>query len=141
MSTIDSKYEDSLQPQHQMNISSHKNTETISQDNISPSKVLTPKLLDCFKSTTLYDTHKIFPIPFHTIEKMYQELGSKEGSNHHKSIESKLRFSYKTLLGEIMYAYMTCRFDIGCDVTNMLKSSGIPSEYHYGLLKQVSLYF
>lgn len=67
-----------------MNISSLKDTEILSQDKISPSKVLTTsKLTDCLKPTILYDKHKLLPsISSDSIEKMYQELGSKEGTTH-----------------------------------------------------------
>ena len=85
----------------------------------------------------MYDHHKIVPIPPDSIsiEKMYQDVDPKEDTTYHKSIESKFEFSYQTLLGEIMYAYMTYRPDIGYAVTTLSKFSGSPSTYRYGLLK------
>ena len=37
----------------------------------------------CLKPKTLYDHHKIVPIPSDSIEKMYQEVGPEEGTTHH----------------------------------------------------------
>lgn len=51
----------------------------------------------------------------------------------------KIRFLYQTFLGDIN-AYMTCRPDIGYAVTILSKISSTPSEYYYGLLKQVGIY-
>ena len=48
------------------------------------------------------------PMPLDCIEKMYSEIGYKEGTVEHKVLEDKAGFAYCTLLGEIMYAYMTC---------------------------------
>ena len=39
-----------------------------------------------------------------------------------------------------MYVYMTCRPDIGYAMTTLSTFSVKPSEYHYGLLKQIALY-
>ena len=47
------------------------------------------------------------PMPSDCIEKMYSEMGYKEGTAEHKVLEEKAGFAYQTLLGEIMYAYMT----------------------------------
>ena len=47
-------------------------------------------------------------------------------------------FSYRHLLGELRYAYMTCRCDIGYAVTTLSKFSTSPSEFHYKLLKTVT---
>ena len=35
-------------------------------------------------------------------------MGYKEGTVEHKLLEDKAGFAYWTLLGEIIYAYMTC---------------------------------
>ena len=39
-----------------------------------------------------------------------------------------------------MYAYITCRPDIGYSVTTLSKFSTAPAEYHYKLLKMVAKY-
>ena len=35
-------------------------------------------------------------------------MSYKEGTAEHKVLEDKVGFAYRTLLGKIMYAYMTC---------------------------------
>ena len=83
-------------------------TPPVVSDSNNKNKISLQSLPECLKPTTLYDHHKIVPIPSDSIEKMYQEVGPKEGTTHHQAIASKFGFSYRTLLGEIMYAYMTC---------------------------------
>ena len=55
-------------------------------------------------------------------------------------LEKKKGFNYHTLLGELMYVYITCRCDIGYAVTTLSKFSSAPTEYHYTLLKGVAIY-
>ena len=80
------------------------------------------------------------PIPSDSIEKMYKETGPKEGYAAHKVLEQKMGFAYRTLLGELMYSYITCRPDIGYSVTTLSKFSTAPAEYHYKLLRMVAMY-
>ena len=80
------------------------------------------------------------PMPLDCIEKMYSEMGYKEGTAEHKVLEEKAGFAYQTLLGEIMYSYMTCRLDIGYAVTTLSKFSSTPLMYHYKLLKCLAQY-
>ena len=49
------------------------------------------------------------PMPSDSIDKMYTEMGPKEGTAHHAALEKKAGFSYRNLLGESMYAYITCQ--------------------------------
>ena len=49
-------------------------------------------------------------------------------------------FAYQTFLGELMYAYITCRPDIGYSVTTLSKFSCAPAEYHYKLLRMIAKY-
>ena len=56
-------------------------------------------------------------------------------------LEKKKEFNYCTLLGELMYAYITCCPDIGYAVTKLSKFSLAPTEYHYyTLLRGVAIY-
>ena len=80
------------------------------------------------------------PLPSDCIDLMYSEMGPKEGTAHHTALEKKMGFSYRNLLSELMYAYMTCRCDIGYAVTTLSKFSTSPSEFHYKLLKTVTKY-
>ena len=34
--------------------------------------------------------------------------GPKEGTEEHSSLQSRMKFSYRTLLGEMMFAYVSC---------------------------------
>ena len=43
--------------------------------------------------------------------------GPREGTTEHTILEKKLGFSYHSVLGELMYLYVTCRPDIGYAVT------------------------
>ena len=79
-------------------------------------------------------------MPSDCIKKMYSEMGYKEGTAEHKVLEDKAGFAYCTLLGKIMYAYMTYRLDVGYTVTTLLKFSSTPLEYHYKLLKCLAQY-
>ena len=80
------------------------------------------------------------PLPTDCIEQMYSEKGPREGTPEHSALEKSKGFAYRTLLGELMYAYITCRCDIGYAVTTLSKFSTSPSPYHYKLLKGVAKY-
>ena len=43
---------------------------------------------------------------------MYAEEGPLENTTGHMILEKKKGFNSRTLLGELMYAYITCRPDI-----------------------------
>ena len=55
-------------------------------------------------------------------------------------LEKKSGFSYRTFLGKMMYAYVTCRPDIGYAITLLSKFGSSPSAYHYTCLKNVARY-
>ena len=59
-------------------------------------------------SSIEYETKRIVPMPSDYIERMYKETGPKEHTTNHDILEKKMGFSYRTLLGEVMYAYITC---------------------------------
>ena len=80
------------------------------------------------------------PLPSDCIEQIYSQEGPLENTTAHLVLEKKSGFNYRSLLGELMYAYITCRPDIGYAVTTLSKFSSSPSQYHYGLLKGVAKY-
>ena len=90
---------------------------------------------DCMKSN-----RPIAPLPTDCIEQMYKEKGPMENTVEHRVLEKMKGFAYRTLLGELMYAYITCCPDIGYAVTTLSKFSTTPSAYHYKLLKGVAKY-
>ena len=68
-----------------------------------------------------YESKIIVPVPSDSIEQMYKESVPNKNTTYHKVLEETLGFSYCTLLGEVMYAYITCRPDIGYAVTTLFK--------------------
>ena len=100
----------------------------------------TSKLLEAIKNDPLNISNRSIPMSTDCIERIYKESGPKEGTAHHKALEDSVGFSYRTLLGELMYAMITCRPDIGYAVTTLSKFSTSPSAYHYKLLQSVSQY-
>ena len=46
-------------------------------------------------------------------------------------------FSYRTLLGELMYAYVSCRLDIAHAITTLSRFATRPTKLHYTYLKGV----
>jgi len=78
------------------------------------------------------------PLPVDAIQKIYQELGPAEGTAEHQALEETCGFGDWTLLGEMMYEYVTCRPDIGYAITIMSKFSTTPTLLHYQYLKHVA---
>ena len=83
---------------------------------------------------------KLSPLPSTCINQLYQDAGPAEGTSEHSDLAAKHGFSYRTLLGELLYAYVTCRPDIGYAVTTLSKFSIAPSDIHYAMLKGVAKY-
>jgi hypothetical protein len=69
-----------------------------------------------------------------------QQSGPVEGTKEHEELQLKSGFSYRTLLGEMMFAYVSCRPDIGYAVTLMSKYGSNPAPYHYSCLKNIARY-
>ena len=80
------------------------------------------------------------PMSKEALDQIFNQDGFKEGTPEHKSLEEKFGFSYRTLLGELMFCYVSCRCDIGYAITLLSKFSTSPSEYHYNCLKNVARY-
>ena len=80
----------------------------------------------------------IAPISTEALKQVYEQKGAAEGTAEHKAIKAKASFSYQTLLGKMMYVYVTCRPDIGYAITLLSKFGSCPSEYHYTCLKNVA---
>jgi hypothetical protein len=49
-------------------------------------------------------------------------------------------FSYRSVLGELIYAYTVCRLDIGYAVTKLARYSAAPASIHYLALKRICRY-
>ena len=91
-------------------------------------------------------SHPSSPLPEDSIHKLYAEVlgpnggGPKEGTAEHLQLQDKMGFSYRTLLGELMFAYVSCRPDIAYAVTTLSKFSNFPTKLHYTFLKGVVFY-
>jgi len=86
------------------------------------------------------DAKTIAPLNTEALKQVYEQKGPLEGTSEHRELEDKAGFSYRTLLGEMMYAYVTCRPDIGYAITLLSKFGSSPSAYHYNCLKNVARY-
>ena len=72
----------------------------------------------------------ISPIPSDANEKIYTSDGPLKGTKEYKLLSEKFGFKYRTLLGELMFSYVTCRPDIGYAITTLSKFVKQPSEVH-----------
>ena len=90
----------------------------------------------------LNQSERVSPLPTDCISALYAEenIGPLEGPSEHAKLRDKHGFAYRTLLGELLYAYITCRPDIGYAVVTLSKFSTCPSDYHYSSLKKVAKY-
>ena len=56
------------------------------------------------------------------------------------AIPDKMPFSYRAALGELIYAYVTCRPDIGYAIALLAKYSNNPAEIYFEAVKDVYRY-
>jgi hypothetical protein len=80
------------------------------------------------------------PLSPSVIKELYTTPGSPEHTKEHGILETQMGYSYRSLLGEIMYAYVVARPDIGYAVTTLAKFSKAPARVHYQCLKRLALY-
>jgi Reverse transcriptase (RNA-dependent DNA polymerase) len=80
------------------------------------------------------------PLPPRLYETLQTTPGFAEGTAEHRLLETKFGFSYRSLLGELVYAYVVCRLDIGFAITHLSKYSTRPAEVHFQALVEVGLY-
>jgi len=83
---------------------------------------------------------KLIPMDPDCLPGLYKEVGPSEGTVDHAELAQKQGFSYRTLLGELLYAYIVCRPDIGYAVTTLSKFAVAPAAVHYTRLKDVARY-
>ena len=76
------------------------------------------------------------PLSDHDLAAMYHNPpGRKEGTREHSMLAESQGFKYRSLLGEILYAYVICHPDIGYTFITLAKFSTAPNELHYQALK------
>jgi len=66
--------------------------------------------------------------------------GPVENTPEHKALEAEQGFGYRSVLGEILFAYVLCHPDIGYAVTTLAKFSTAPNALHYKSLKHLAIY-
>jgi hypothetical protein len=85
--------------------------------------------------------HRVAPLPMDAVDRIYDcDLGPDEGTPAHLQLEQKQGFSYRRLLGELLFAYICARPDIGYSVTTLSKFGMCPAPLHYGYLKNIAKY-
>jgi Reverse transcriptase (RNA-dependent DNA polymerase) len=82
----------------------------------------------------------VAPLPVDAVTSLYQHTGPPESSQEHAALTAKHGFAYRTLLGELLYAYVTCRPDIGYATITLSKFSTCPHDSHFVMLKKVAKY-
>jgi hypothetical protein len=80
------------------------------------------------------------PLPPRDIPQLYQLSGPHEDTPDHAALEHKMGFRYRTLLGELLYAYIIGQLDIGYVITTLAKCSTNPAPFHYTKLRNVAKY-
>ena len=80
------------------------------------------------------------PLPDLCLKNIYKECGPDEGTVDAYKLKLSQGFGYRTLFGEMMYVYVTCRPDIGYAITTMSKFSTKLSNSHYELPKGIAKY-
>ena len=87
--------------------------------------------------------HQNYPVPMRSDSKFLSALENAKGPENdieRNKLESKMKFSYRQALGEILYAMVTCRPDISVSITKLSQYSQNPAEVHYLTLKNVFRY-
>jgi len=78
------------------------------------------------------------PLPVDAVTSLYAHQGLPENTVEHAALVAKYGFAYRTLLGELFYAYVTCRPDIGYATITLSKFSTCPHDHHFSVLKKVA---
>ena len=86
------------------------------------------------------DPMKLVPMNPTTAARLMNLEGPVEKSPEAKSLVEQFGFSFRQLLGELIYAYVICRPDIGCAICFLSRFSGSPHAEHYNALKGVCRY-
>ncbi|GAX10430.1 hypothetical protein FisN_21Lu161 [Fistulifera solaris] len=80
------------------------------------------------------------PIPADSIPLIYENIGPPESSPDHAALETKHGFKFRSLLGELLYTYVTCRPDVGYALVTLSKFAAYPHDVHFTLLKDIARY-
>ncbi|KAI2496066.1 retrotransposon [Fragilaria crotonensis] len=88
------------------------------------------------------DEKPIEPIASSTIQQMFDDYAAAplEGTDTSQALEMSMGFSYRSVLGALIYAYVVARPDIGYAVTTLARFSDHPAKIHYDALRRVARY-
>lgn len=86
------------------------------------------------------DRHDSVPLSPSLVTSLSKLQGPAEGTPEYAAIAATAGFSYRQILGELMYAYVVGRLDIGYAVTFLARFSQYPTSGHYAALKSVVKY-
>lgn len=86
------------------------------------------------------DRHDSVPMRPEESARLQALTGPIEGSAEHKALATEMKFGYRQLLGELLYAYLVCRLDIGYAVSTLSRFSTHPHREHYIALRKICLY-
>jgi hypothetical protein len=88
------------------------------------------------------ETDRPDSVPLHpdVASKLAQLSGPDEGTIEYQQLADSMKFSYRQLLGELIYAYILVRVDIGFAVCFLARFSSNPHQEHYTALKNIARY-
>jgi hypothetical protein len=102
--------------------------------------LMTKNQWDCLSTTDCDSSNVKEPLPASLIKQIDIDTGPPEHSPKALFIQTQLGFKNRQLLGELIYAYVICRLDIGYVLTKLAQFSQCPSLVHYTCLKRIALY-
>jgi Reverse transcriptase (RNA-dependent DNA polymerase) len=88
------------------------------------------------------DTKPIEPLATSTIAQMFTDHATapRDGTPEHTALSTQAGFSYRSVLGALIYAYVVARPDIGYAVTTLARFSDHPAKIHFDALRRVARY-
>ena len=88
------------------------------------------------------DEKPIEPLAASTTQQMFDDYATapRAGSAEYCDLETAAGFSYRSVLGALIYAYVVARPDIGYAVTTLARFSDHPAKVHYDALRRVARY-
>jgi hypothetical protein len=88
------------------------------------------------------DEKPIEPLAASTTQQMFDDyaLAPRDGTVEYRDLETAAGFSYRSVLGALIYAYVVARPDIGYAVTTLARFSDHPAKIHYDALRRVARY-
>ena len=72
------------------------------------------------------------------VTSIYAHLGPSENTAECAALAAEYGFAYRTLLGELLHAYVACRPDIGHATIAPSKFSTCPHDHRFAMLKKVA---